>query len=63
MTGSSLHKKGSFPLRISSVNVDLVTLAEEILNGNFIFCAVVLPVVEAGYQYTEKEITFQNLIA
>ena len=63
MTGSSLHKKRSFPLRISSVNVDLVTFAEEILNGNFIFWVVVLPVVEAGYQYTEKEITFQNLIA
>ena len=63
MTGSSLHKKLSFPLRISLVNVDLVTFAEEILNGNFIFWVVVLPVVEAGYQYTEKEITFQNLIA
>ena len=34
----TLHKKWSFPLRISSV--DLVTFTEEYLNGNFIFCAV-----------------------
>ena len=37
-------QKRSFPLRISSVNLqlpaDLVTFAEEILNGNFIFYAV-----------------------
>ena len=39
-----LHKKWSFPLRISSVNVAkstvLVTLTEEILNGKPHFCAV-----------------------
>ena len=35
-----LHKKWSFPLRISSVNVetaDLVTFTEEILNGKLYF--------------------------
>ena len=39
----ALHKKWSFPLRISSLNVtkDFVTFTEEILNGNFIFCAVI----------------------
>ena len=43
----SLHKKWSFPLKSSSVNVtkspftaDLVTFTEEIFNENFIFCAV-----------------------
>ena len=42
-TYMTLHKKLSFPLRISSVNVttaDLVTSTEKILNGNFIFCAL-----------------------
>ena len=40
----TLHKKWSFPLRISSVNViksDLVTFTEEILNGKLRFlCSV-----------------------
>ena len=45
----TLHKKWSFPLRISSVNAtksaaqfptDLVTFTEEIPIENFIFCAV-----------------------
>ena len=41
----SLHKKWSFPLRISSVNVnnsaaDLVTFTEEILNVKLCFLAV-----------------------
>ena len=41
---ATLHKKSSFPLRISSVNVtkpqfpaDLVTFTEEILNGKLQF--------------------------
>ena len=47
----SLHKKGSFHLRISSVNVtsanplfpvDLVTFIEEILNGKLDFLCRVL---------------------
>ena len=45
----SLHRKGSFPLRISSVNVTTFTEVEnfleivmENLKENFIFCAVVL---------------------
>ena len=34
MQKEALHKKRSFPLRISSVNVaDLVTFTEEILKG------------------------------
>ena len=45
---NSLHKKWSFPLSISSVNVtksvgngaDLVTFTEEILNRKLHFCAV-----------------------
>ena len=41
----SLHKKWSFPLRISSVNVTksavLCTFTEEILNGKLHFCAVI----------------------
>ena len=32
-----LHKKRSFQLRISSVNVDLVTFSEEIFNGKLHF--------------------------
>ena len=32
-----LHKKWSFPLRISSVNLDLVSFTEEILNGKLHF--------------------------
>ena len=47
-----LHKKWSFPLRISSVNVAkstvLVTLTEEILNGKPHFCAV-------NHIYTSQE--------
>ena len=47
-----LHKKWSFPLRISSVNVAkstvLVTLTEEILNGKPHFCAV-------NHIYTNQE--------
>ena len=36
----TLHKKGSFPLRISSVNV---AITEEIFNGKFIFlCSVIV---------------------
>ena len=34
---TTLHKKWSFPLRISSVNADLVTFTEEILNGKLYF--------------------------
>ena len=44
---AALHKKGSFPLRISLVNMqnlqfpaDLVTFTEEIPNENFFFCSV-----------------------
>ena len=44
----SLHKKWSFPLRISSVNAtksagnwDLVTFTEEIHNGKLHFCVLV----------------------
>ena len=37
----SLHKKWSFPLRISSVTAELVTFTEEILNGKLHFlCSV-----------------------
>ena len=47
-TGSSLHKKWSFPLRISSVNVTKFAsflriwshLLKKSLMGHFIFCAV-----------------------
>ena len=35
----TLHKKGSFPLRISSLNV---AITEETFNGNFFSCAVSL---------------------
>ena len=42
-TVHSLHKKWSFPLRISSV--DLVTFTEEILKGKLHFCAVITTVV------------------
>ena len=37
----ALHEKGSFPLRVSSVNVtkSAVCLMEKILNENIIFCA------------------------
>ena len=44
----TLHKKSSFPLRISSVNVtkkekaDLVALTREIFNEKLNFCAVKL---------------------
>ena len=44
----TLHKKSSFPLRISSINVtksqfpaDLVTFTEEILNGKLHFLCIV----------------------
>ena len=41
-----LHKKWSFSLRISSVNVtkpaDLVTFTKEILNGKLYFCVVII---------------------
>ena len=44
-TKLTLHKKRSFPLRVSSENVtksvaDLVKFTEEILNGKLLFCAV-----------------------
>ena len=38
-------KKWSFPLRISSVNVDLVIFTEEILNGEHFLCCEKLRVV------------------
>ena len=40
----ALHKKWSFPLRISpvSVTMDLVTFTEKILNGKLHFCAVLI---------------------
>ena len=57
----ALHKKWSFPLRISSVNetktADLVTFTEEILNGK-------LPFFCGGYGYktlnTKKSKTFRT---
>ena len=42
----TLHKKWSFPLRISSVNVtkSAVTFTEEIFNGKLHFCALTVSV-------------------
>ena len=45
----TLHKKWSFPLRISSVHEDLVTFTKEILNGKLHFvCSVSLLFVFLG---------------
>ena len=47
----SLLKKWSFPLRISSVNVDWSHLLKKSLMENFIFCAVTLLHLLQSYLY------------
>ena len=62
----TLHKKWSFPLKISSVNpqfpAGLVTFTEEILNGHFIFCAVLRATVGHTKNLTATNIIISTLV-
>ena len=53
-----MHKKWSFPFRISSVNVtkphflvDLVTFTEQIPHGKFVFCAMFIFLLNIGEKF------------